>query len=185
MPLGAARFGLGGVDLGKLELIETQSHSTDVNSIIFDDLGTDYDVHFITCMNMGCNGNPQANYLQFYESGVVETGTVYQYGRQVIGVNAANVQQKDTDKAYLPAMGSFSNATNDKQNAYIYLYNALDNTKYTYYTIHDIGVDYYSGGLSNFASGALPQLSVVDGFRLHSTPLGWNSYEVSLYGIKG
>ena len=51
MPLGAARFGLlGGVaDLGKLELIETQTYSSGVSYIDFTSInGTNYNVHFLT-----------------------------------------------------------------------------------------------------------------------------------------
>ena len=51
MPIGQAKFGLlGGVpDLGKLELIETKIHSSDVPEVDFTDIKEDiYNVHFMT-----------------------------------------------------------------------------------------------------------------------------------------
>jgi len=53
MPLGAARFGLGGVtDLGKLELIETQTF-TSGSTVDFLTLNENtYNVHFVTFNNV-------------------------------------------------------------------------------------------------------------------------------------
>ena len=55
MPLGAARFGLlGGVaDLGKLELIETQTFST-VSTVTFTSIQeSTYNVHFLSLVLTG------------------------------------------------------------------------------------------------------------------------------------
>ena len=55
MPIGQAKFGLlgGVVDPGKLELIETQTVSSTVEYIIFDDIQQDiYNVHFMTINNL-------------------------------------------------------------------------------------------------------------------------------------
>ena len=64
MPLGAARFGLlGGVaDLGKLELIETQTITTSSSSIDFTTLNeSTYNVHFVTFNNLQHTTNDKAS----------------------------------------------------------------------------------------------------------------------------
>lgn len=184
MPLGATRFGfLGAPDPGQLQLIETKSYSSSVSTIDFTNLGSGFNVHFVTFNDISNNGNPNTASLRFFESGTLETDSVYQYARQVIGFDGTRVEQNSTSNDKIPIFGSFKNATNYKQNAYMYLYNALDSNKFTFCTIHDVGLDYYSDNLSNFSSNHLPQKSTVDGFRLFGT-LGFNSYNISLYGVK-
>ena len=58
MPLGAARFGLlGGVaDLGKLELIETQTFTADQYVDFVSIQETTYNVHFLTFSITECTG---------------------------------------------------------------------------------------------------------------------------------
>ena len=77
MPLGSARFGLlGGVlDLGKLELIETQTYSSATANIDFTSIDeSKYNVHFMTFNNVITSGGASPDLsVRFYESGVLET----------------------------------------------------------------------------------------------------------------
>ena len=53
MPLGAARFGLSGADLGKLELIDTQTISGTVAQVDFTSIKeSTYNVHLLMLSNM-------------------------------------------------------------------------------------------------------------------------------------
>ena len=72
MPLGAARFGLlGGVaDLGKLELIETQTVSGTVSEVDFTSIQeSTYNVHLLMLSNMLTENNDKRTTLRFFESG--------------------------------------------------------------------------------------------------------------------
>jgi hypothetical protein len=95
MPLGAARFGLSGADLGKLELIETQTYSTGVNNIDFTSIKeSTYNVHFMTINNLETAVESGTHFIRFFESGVLESASVYQYAVQYgdIAGNFGNMQ---------------------------------------------------------------------------------------------
>ena len=184
MPLGAARFGLlGGVaDLGKLELIETQTASN-VNFLDFTSIQeSTYNVHFVTVTNLQATGSSTGANVQLFESGVIETGSVYQYAYQEQDLGTSTVTEaRSTSATSIGIDYDFDPAT--PRNNYFYLYNAGDSSKYTFATWHYAGIN--NGGLVyKFGSGVLPQTSTVDGFRIQSS--GANNIDidsVSLYGI--
>ena len=184
MPLGASRFGLlGGVaDLGKLELIETQSYSGAVANIDFTSIQeSTYNVHFLTVNNLNVTASSSEGLIQFYESGTLETANVYQRAWQFGNVTGSFGEAKstgdDTPFRWYIATGDVN------ANFYLYIYNAGDSSKYTFVTgqlIKDEG----AVGQMQFGSGVLPQASTVDGFRIKdSSGANWSSYDISLYGI--
>ena len=181
MPLGASRFGLlGGVaDLGKLELIETQTYSSAVSFVDFTSIQeSTYNVHFITMNNaQGTNAQVQ---MQFYESGVLETASVYQYALQFCATNGTFLELKSTANGHI----QIGNSSNDAQNGYIYCYNLGDSSKYSFSTSHYIDDDSGdSRSVAMFGSGVLPQASTVDGIRLKLNSGNYDSFSFSLYGI--
>jgi len=190
MPLGAARFGLlGGVaDLGKLELIETQTGSG-VTSVDFTSIQeSTYNVHFMTLNNFGYYEQSQNMGFRFYESGVLETAGVYQYAFQAneVGGTTGEIRLTTSNLIRLDQTGSQGMTLN----SYAYFYNLGDSSKYSFATYHSM-VERISGGSyatstgTKFGSGVLPQTSTVDGIRVLTT--GANNlsetYTISLYGI--
>jgi len=184
MPLGAARFGLlGGVaDLGKLELIETQTASN-VNFLDFTSIQeSTYNVHFVTVTNVQATGSSTGAFVRLFESGVIETANVYQYvyQEQDLGTNTVTEQSSATANS----LGiDYDYDPGTPRNNYFYLYNAGDSSKYTFATWQYTGMN--NGGIVyKFGSGVLPQTSTVDGFRIQSSNIhNINIDSVSLYGI--
>ena len=182
MPLGAARFGLlGGVaDLGKLELIETKTASAD-SFIDFTSIDeSTYNVHFMT---LNITDLSLAAYLgtRFYESGTLETASVYQYADQYGYATGSFGEQKSTGQSFI--LSSESNLANTSVNFYMYFYNLGDSSKYSFLTFQCLG-EKWPDGVFNFyfGSGVLPQASTVDGIRVY--PSGGNfTGTASLYGI--
>jgi hypothetical protein len=177
MPLGAARFGLlGGVaDLGKLELIETQTASSD-SFIDFTSIQeSTYNVHFITITLTDTSVNHYMGF-RFYESGVLETASVYQ---EASLTNGSEVKSTARDRIIC----SQSNLANKATNLYAYFYNLGDSTKYNFTTYHGTGEKFPDGAFNYyFGSGVLPQTSTVDGIRI--LPQSGNiTGTISLYGI--
>ena len=186
MPLGAARFGLlGGVaDLGKLELIETQTvddptYASLIQYLDFTTLG-DYNVHFLTYSDLQMQGYAYPA-LRFFESGVIETGAVYQYAYQDGKSSGTFNQLRSTGDDYM-RIGGY---TYQNSNGYAYLYNLSDSAKYSFVTSHSSMVEGNNlGSHMSFSSGVLPQTSDVDGIRFGGDPAQYIKYlNVSLYGI--
>jgi len=190
MPLGAARFGLlGGVaDLGKLELIETQTVSTSVASVDFTSIdGSNYDVHFLTIDNLLFSDASGNEYLssQLYESGTLETASVYQYAQQYGTASGSSGEQKSTGTSTPVISIQAGNTTNFTTNGYLYYYNLNNSSKYSFSTFHITQMA--SGGFGasyGFGSFVLPQASTVDGIRIRSgNTANMTQGTLSLYGI--
>jgi hypothetical protein len=184
MPLGAARFGLSGADLGKLELIETQTYSSAVSFVDFTSIDeSTYNVHFVTTNNLKPTTDTNFN-LNFYESGVLETASVYQWARQYNQNNGGNGTQNSTAVAGIQLCNTLGSATNETGQGYVYIYNAGDSSKYTFCTFQDVVLDNNGIFTQTFGSAVLPQASTVDGFRFSLVSGNFSSFDISLYGIK-
>ena len=187
MPLGAARFGLlGGVaDLGKLELIETQTISTSTSFVDFTSIDeSTYNVHFMTVSNFQPASDNHYIAYRLYESGVLETAAVYQQARQFGLASGTFGEARSTGIDEVTVSHATGKDNEETNNCYIYFYNLGDSSKYSFSTSHSSGLS--AGGTFGFefASAVLPQTSTVDGIRI-LTDQGSNIEHttISLYGI--
>ena len=182
MPLGAARFGLlGGVaDLGKLELIETKNISG-VSSAIFTSINeSTYNVHFLTINNFQPSSNQELR-IRFFESGVEESASVYQFAFQV-GDTTGFSESKSTAIDRLRAMYSVGSTSNRFGNSYNYFYNLGNSSKYSFHTMQQTTINELGNYRMTFGGGVLPQASTVDQIKLFVSS-GTFSATASLYGI--
>jgi len=186
MPIGQAKFGLlGGVaDLGKLELIETQTITSSTALIDFEDLGTGYNVHFITVNNFHSATDSQDLNLRVLVGGSVQTGAS-DYGRafNVNYSNGTNSQDKDPtlDRLRLiPEIGAFGR---EHANGYFYMYNALDSSKYTFFNQHSTFLSRDPFYATTFGAGSYQQSNTLSGIRFYMSSGNINETEISLYGI--
>jgi len=188
MPLGAARFGLlgGGVaDLGKLELIQTQTYSSATPNIDFTSIDeSTYNVHFMTFNNMQNSGGASADLsVRFYESGVLETASVYQKAFQYGNTGGTFGEDRSTSVSSILSIAG--NYQNKEANGYLYFYNLGDNTKYSFVTMQSFFGHPTAGHYMKFGGGVLPQASVVNGIRLfNSNADNFSEYKIKLYGVK-
>ena len=163
---------------GSLELIEEQTASSD-SALDFTSIKQGkYDVHLMQ-YNLDLNGYEQL-YLRFYESGVLETASVYQYAQQFGATSGSFAEQKSSGATQI-----FLNFTNQHQNqGYIYLYNLGNSSKYSFTTHHRFVDD--SGNsrfFFEFGGAVLPQASEVDGIRILAQTTHFTG-TVKLYGVK-
>lgn len=188
MPLGAARFGLGGItDLGRLQLIDTQTVSN-VTSLDFTNIKEDiYNVHFLTVTNYQNSTNADDCIIQLFESGTIETASVYEYAYQECSSSNRFTEYKSTGDSRLFSITLSGNSASRSGSGYMYLYNAGNSSKYTFGTFHGLG-DYSTilgHSVTHFGGGVLPQTSTVDGIRISSRYYtSTSSFTASLYGIK-
>tara|TARA_R100000231_G_scaffold1814_4_gene3152 strand:+ start:2420 stop:3052 length:633 start_codon:yes stop_codon:yes gene_type:complete len=170
---------------GSLEFI-TETTFSGVSTIDFLSIKEDeYDVHFLTVTNTIMSGGDSSMGIQFYENGVLESGNVYHYA-MVFGeaTGTVDASKDDNRNNIFLNIGNYGSGTNDNGNAFAYLYNLGNSSKYSFLTTRGILED---GGVAkmSFGGGLLPQSSKVDGFRLLETITGKTvSGTAKLYGVK-
>ena len=167
---------------GQLELIQTQSAS-DVNSIEFSSIQENvYDVHFLTVTNFSAVSSSCGGQLQLLESGVAKTsGYEFAYQQADLSSGSPFTEQKTTSGT---SMVSFDFDPVTPRNTYAYIYNAGDNTKYTYITAHYVGIN-NSNLVFRFGRAVCDVASNVDGIKIvSSNSNNFNIDNVSLYGIR-
>jgi hypothetical protein len=189
MPLGAARFGLlGGVaDLGKLELIETQTASAD-STIDFTSLGS-YNVHFITGNDINMSANNQFFRARLSNDG--GSSFITSATQQRAGIRNTTTFSSDANSTtdtffghYLTDNSGGYGTTADNGNFYLYCYNLLNSSKYSFCTSQSTGLEQSSSTYSAmFGSGVLPTAETHNAIRFLNSSTGTFSGTISLYGI--
>tara|TARA_A100001037_G_scaffold303389_1_gene337256 strand:- start:261 stop:857 length:597 start_codon:yes stop_codon:yes gene_type:complete len=159
---------------GSLELIEEQTVSS-VTDVDFTSIKQNtYNVHFATWQFEKAVGRMD---IRFYESGVLETGNVYQYARQTGQTDGTFAESKSTAFGGIPIDVGM---TNKQSQGYIYFYNLGNSAKYSFATLQSFIEDY---GFS-FGGGVLPQTSAVDGIRFRNVDTANITGTLKLYGVK-
>jgi len=174
---------------GSLELIEEQTVSSAVASVDFTSIkGSKYDVHKIQIDDMLFSDASGNEYLssQLYESGVLETASVYQYAQQYGTSSGSSGEQKSTGTATPVISIQAGNTTNFLTNGYIYFYNLNNSSKYSFSTFHITQMATGGFGASyGFGGFVLPQASLVDGIRIRSgNTANITQANIKLYGVK-
>ena len=172
---------------GQLELIETQTISTSTANMIFSNIKeNEYKIHFITYSNYGCPIDNRRLVMRFFESGVEKTSDYRFGGRNNRTDGNFHTGSNSSSSLHLGVNGDADANVHD--NGYIYIYNAGDSTKYTFYSAHTTGMFQNTTTFGSiFVGGVLPQASVVNQIKLMSSTESDNidSLTASLYGIKG
>ena len=169
---------------GSLELIAENSFSS-VSALDLTEIKeTKYDVHYLTVDNFAPSDDGRDIRIRFYESGVEESASVYQYAYQfgqADGTFADTVRSTAIDHI----LGTFTvgNATNETGNLYCYFYNLGNSSKYSFQTMQQTSLTNTSVYRMAFGGGVLPQASTVDQIKLFVTS-GTFSATAKLYGVK-
>tara|TARA_Y100001937_G_scaffold10375_1_gene12708 strand:- start:522 stop:1079 length:558 start_codon:yes stop_codon:yes gene_type:complete len=183
MPLGAARFGLSGADLGKLELIETQTVSS-ASALEFTNIKEDiYNVHFMTCNNLQVQTDADDIFLRFYENGVLESASVYQEAIQEGKADGSFGEGGSTGRSSIRVVFGLGTAGNELGHSYMYFYNLGDSAKFSFTTTQWVQLQTSSVFDMAFGSSVLPQASTVNKIRIFAETNTFSG-TISLYGIK-
>jgi hypothetical protein len=172
-----------------IELIQTQNVS-EVQNTTFSNIAEDeYSVHFMTISNLQSRRGSQNFGIRFLESGVLESGSVYDYSNRGVSLTdvASSVSSTSGTYIYLNNTGSESWINN----YYIYFYNLgapdlISSCTWhkTGHRINTSGAYNSSGTYMRVGGGLLRQRSKVDGIVLYNSAFG-DSATYSLYGIRG
>ena len=173
---------------GSLELIEEQTVSS-VSAVDFLTIKENkFDVHYLTYENVLFSNESsfEAISFQLYESGVLETASVYQYAHQYGTSGGTFGENKSTATASILVSIAAGNTTPETSNGYIYFYNLGNSAKYSFATFHNTQ---FSTGANDytmtFGGAVLPQASVVNGIRFKSqNTANLTQGTIKLYGVK-
>ena len=173
---------------GSLELIQEQTFSGTVSVVDFTAIKeSKYDVHYMTLSNMKTAGdNQEICNIQLYESGVLETASVYQFAAQnnstISGLE--NYERKSTGASAINFNFGAGNATGEQDDGYFYFYNLGDSTKYSFVTGQFLGLSNAAKIYTSYGGAVLPQASVVDGIRVKKLTGDYAGFNIKLYGVK-
>ena len=168
---------------GSLELIASQTFTTTTNVDFTAIQESIFDVHYATISVDRQTTSNESIGIQFYESGVLETASVYQFAYQNGEAGGTFSESKSTGNNRLFAT-QFVDAGNDKF-SYNYFYNLGDSAKYSFQTMHSTAIQGTNYKM-RFGGGVLPQASLVNGFRLKESIGGGATVSgtAKLYGVK-
>ena len=170
---------------GSLELIEEQTYSSAVANIDFLAIQENkFDVHILQYNNVQDSGGASSDLcIRFYESGVLETASVYQKAFQYGNTSGTFGEDKSTaDTSISSIAGNFQN---NVANGYVYFYNLGNSNKYSFVTTHSFFSHPTISGYMKFGGGVLPQASSVNGIRLFiDNADNFSAYNIKLYGVK-
>ena len=168
---------------GSLEFIEEKSISA-VSLAIFTDIKeTVYDVHYMTVNNFQASDDSQFPAVRFFESGVEESGNVYQYAVQYGRADGTFGVSQAGGTNFLTAGATTGNQANEQSNSYCYFYNLGNSSKYSFQTLHTTITSNTTTYTFSFGGGVLPQASIVDQIKLFVLS-GTFSATAKLYGVK-
>ena len=169
---------------GSLELIEEKSISASSSAIFTDIKETKYDVHYLTIENYTATTDGLKLGCRFYESGVEESASVYQYAYQYGSTGAVSFgESRNTGDTELHLCASTGNQAREVGNSYTYFYNLGNSSKYSFQTVQSTNIRLDSSYIMTFGGGVLPQTSTVDQIKIFVSS-GTFSATAKLYGVK-
>ena len=170
---------------GQLELIQTQTVSG-VSVVNFTSIEqAKYNVHLLTVNDyQPATDNAILSY-RLYESGTLETASVYQSNWQEYYGTSTFDEYRNTAYSRVRFIENTGNDTSESGNAYHYFYNLGNGYTYSSSSGMTIGINTDGNKIGGFGGGALPQASEVDGIQLGTYDVSSNfDLTASLYGVK-
>ena len=124
---------------GQLVQVATETVTSAVAGIDFDNKITTDDVYLLTISNWTPETDIKTPYLQFKNSSGVVSSANYDYAYKLLRTNTTfgNVSQVNGTASRLGG-SSIGTATSESLNSIIYIYNAYNSSEYTFYTQEDV-----------------------------------------------
>ena len=170
---------------GSLELIEEKSISGVTVADFTNIKGTIYDVHFLTVNDVEVATDDDRLHLRFSNDGgsTFET-TNYQRANQQGESDGTFFESRTTTGSGLITTCLAGNATNEKSNADIYLYNLSNSLKYSLQTWQSNSIRGNGTLERRFGGGVYAVAETINAIRLYSNAGTNFSCTAKLYGVK-
>ncbi len=172
---------------GSLQLIEEQTISSTVSAVDFLNIKESvYSVHKLEIINAQSDTDNKDFSLRVKVGSSFIISSDYHRALYALDTSGTDDENRATTSSQMDFTLRTGNATNEKANAYIYIYNAGNSSKYTTTTSHAT-TQRDSGEFRTVFGGAMyDQASEVNGFRIFMDSSGnITSGVFKLYGLKG
>jgi len=185
MPLGASRFGLlGGVveDLGKLELITTQTASSVTNLDILSISETTYNIHLLVLSDITVSVNGNGIFLRTWYGA---TPTLATSGYNTAGTKIAEdqtVSNLGNPTTTMKAIGNIGTDAGQSGAASIWLYVAGNSSEDTYSNFHNVSQSSGDQTITEYGGSRYDSATDVNGIRILTNGSDTFSGNISLYG---
>jgi len=170
---------------GQLELIETQTISSTVEYVIFNDIKeNEYNVHFMTINGLRKSSNGSTLLTLSNDNATTFETSGYQYAIQRTQTNGSFAEEKSTSSSSIRLTNTVSTGTGETGNLYCYMYNLGDNTKYSFFTYHT-GYGINATFAFGLGSAVRPTAETINAFRIQTVTADIiTNCTISLYGIR-
>ena len=171
---------------GSMEHIETQTISGNVAQVDFDEIKeAKYGVHRLDIINAVSDSDDKDFSLRVSVGGTFDTDSDYHRALQS-GDSAGGVEESyASTSSQMDITLHTGNATNEKANSWIYIFNAGSSATETLITHQSSTINVNGAFKYIFGGGCYDQTAVVDGFRIFMDGGGNIASGVfKLYGIK-
>jgi hypothetical protein len=171
---------------GSLELIEEQTISSNVSSVDFTSIQQNkYEVHRLDIINAKSDTDNKDFALRVSTGGTFQTGSVYHRALYTINSSGTTAESRATTASQMDITQNSGNATNEKSNSIIYIYNAGNSSLFTLNSSHSTYMDNGSAFKTSFGGGAYDVANEVDGFRIFMDGSGNIASGIfRLFGVK-
>ena len=171
---------------GTLEHIQTQTISSDVAQVDFTAIKeSKYDVHKLEIINAVSDSDDKDFSLRVSVGGSFITSSDYHRALFSLTANGTEEESYANTSSQMDITRKSGNATNEKSNFYIYIYNAGNSATYTFNTNQSTYINNDGYYKSTIGGGMYDQTGIVDGFRIFMDGSGDIASGVfKLYGIK-
>tara|TARA_R110002012_G_scaffold183803_1_gene350297 strand:+ start:355 stop:900 length:546 start_codon:yes stop_codon:yes gene_type:complete len=179
-PLGVARALLtAGGSAESIELIETKTFSG-ASSVAFDDLG-DFKIHKFQWNNIHTGNNRDINLRAKVGGSVQSASSTYSRAMQVGSSSQSEDRDPNLDRLRLSAQTG--NDTGEAINGFIWMYCAVDSTKYTTFNQHLAQIIHDGSFEGSFGGGAYKVANTLSGVHFYPNADTLTG-SMSLYGVK-
>ena len=171
---------------GSLELIETQTISSDTAQVDFTNIkGAKYDVHILQASNIKNASDNQQFAIRMSVGGTFDTDNDYQRAIFTLSADGGSDESRDSNINQIFFTLNQGNATNEKGNGYAYFYNLHNSSKMSFVTLQTTTINVNGYYKMNFGGGVYDQTASVDGIRIFmSNGSNIASGVFNLYGVK-
>jgi hypothetical protein len=170
---------------GSLELIEEQTVSS-VSAVDFTNLkGEKFDVHLLEFIDISSSTDNEQIQVRFSnDSGSTYETTNYQYAFQQGNASGSFNEVKSTSDNAIDVSNPIGNATNEKGNAYCYLYNLNNSSKYSFVTQQSNLQNNSNVFTFTFGGGVYVIAETINAIRVLLDNNSNISGTIKLYGVK-